>query len=135
MSVLRFELVDEQATEGLGKLIARALPSSSACFHVNLVGDLGAGKTTLVRGVLRALGYTGRVKSPTYPLLETYSLSDRSLNHFDLYRLETPAAFTAAGYLPLPDWVVTLTATDRGGRMVDIEARSPQGRCCLEQMA
>lgn len=156
MSVLRFELVDEQATEGLGKLIARALPSSSACFHVNLVGDLGAGKTTLVRGVLRALGYTGRVKSPTYPLLETYSLSDRSLNHFDLYRLETPAAFTeagfddyfsvpgvcfvewpdcATGYLPLPDWVVTLTATDHGGRMVDIEARSPQGRCCLEQMA
>ncbi len=69
MSVLRFELVDEQATEGLGKLIARALPLSWACFHVNLVGDLGAGKTTLVRGVLRALGYTGRVKSPTYPLL------------------------------------------------------------------
>lgn len=54
---------------------------------VSLVGELGAGKTTLTRGVLLGLGYTGRVKSPTYPILETYSLSRFHFYHFDFYRI------------------------------------------------
>lgn len=155
MSVLRFELTDEQATLELGGLIARALPGASTPFLVTLVGDLGAGKTTLVRGVLRGLGYQGRVKSPTYPLLELYKLSGFTLHHFDLYRLETPEAFIEAGFqeilgepgvsfvewpdragalLPRADWCLTIKDLIGGGRILDLESQSEQGRICLEHL-
>ena len=75
--------------QALGAALARALPArTSAVLH--LCGDLGAGKTTLVRGFLAALGNTGRVKSPTYTLIETYELDHRTAHHLDLYRLKTP---------------------------------------------
>lgn len=158
MSVLRFELVDEEATQALGGLIARALPSPSDAFrfHVDLLGDLGAGKTTLVRAILRGLGFEGRVKSPTYPLLELYQVNGGQFCHFDLYRLETPEAFTEAGFdeyfstpgicfvewpvqavghLPSPDWVVFLNNTPNDGRIAQIDARSEPGRRCLERLA
>ena len=77
-------LSDAEATEAFGARLAAALPRAALVF---LRGDLGAGKTTLVRGILRALGHTGAVKSPTYTLLEPYELPTRRVYHFDFYRI------------------------------------------------
>lgn len=155
MSVLRFELTDEQATLNLGASIARVLPALPERFLIALNGDLGAGKTTLVRGVLRGLAYEGRVKSPTYPLLETYKIPGFLLNHFDLYRLESPEALIEAGfeeilggsgvsfvewpdragqYLPKIDWNIAITDSVSGGRSLAIEAYSAQGEACLSRL-
>ncbi len=80
-------LDNEQETEAFGAELWRVLPEKCLIF---LNGDLGAGKTTLVRGLLRAAGYPGTVKSPTYSLVEEYDLGDRRVFHFDLYRLKDP---------------------------------------------
>ncbi len=80
-------LPDADATGALGAALARVLPARALVF---LEGDLGAGKTTLVRGLLRALGHAGPVKSPTYTLLESYEAGGRRVHHFDLYRVAEP---------------------------------------------
>ncbi|MCZ6617432.1 MAG: tRNA (adenosine(37)-N6)-threonylcarbamoyltransferase complex ATPase subunit type 1 TsaE [Gammaproteobacteria bacterium] len=77
-------LKDEAATLQYGNALARRLRSDAL---VLLRGDLGAGKTTLVRGILRGLGHTGSVKSPTYTLLEPYELAQQTVYHFDFYRI------------------------------------------------
>jgi tRNA threonylcarbamoyladenosine biosynthesis protein TsaE len=77
-------LADEAATLSFGQTLVEILGSRSLVF---LHGQLGAGKTTLVRGILRALGHEGAVKSPTYALLEPYEIGDTTIYHFDLYRI------------------------------------------------
>jgi len=142
-------LADEAATLAFGARLARELAPGLTFY---LEGDLGAGKTTLVRGLLRALGHGGRVKSPTYTLAETYSLPAFELYHFDLYRLHDPrewldAGFRdvsggqvvsliewpekAAGWLPPPDVVVRLRIDD-DSRDAECEAASPRGARYLE---
>lgn len=144
----RLTLPDEVATLALGAEIGRGLRPG---ITVYLQGDLGAGKTTLVRGVLRALGHAGRVKSPTYTLTEIYNLPAFELYHFDLYRMNDPrewmdAGFRevangttvsvvewpekAAGLLPPPDLRMLLQVRD-DGREITIVAETALGKECL----
>lgn len=124
----RFVLADADATTALGSLLAREMLESPGGV-LYLCGDLGAGKTTLARGFLRAAGVDGTLRSPTYTLMEPYLAHGRSFLHLDLYRLADPAEAEelglrdyppeqtiwlvewperAEGYLPAPDIVVRL---------------------------
>lgn len=83
-------LIDENATLAAGYELGQLMKSFNGSLCVYLQGDLGAGKTTFTRGILQAFGYSGSVKSPTYTLVETYQFTERTLHHFDLYRLKDP---------------------------------------------
>lgn len=87
MSVLQLFLADEDATVALGQSIQQCTEAGDVIY---LEGDLGAGKTTFVRGYLRANAYEGAVKSPTYTLVESYQLANAEIHHFDLYRISDP---------------------------------------------
>jgi tRNA threonylcarbamoyladenosine biosynthesis protein TsaE len=88
-------LADEAATAALAHKLAPALTPGMV---ILLYGDLGAGKTTLARALLRALGYRGRVKSPSYALVEQYEVSGLHFSHFDLYRFADAREWEAAGF-------------------------------------
>ncbi len=121
---------------------------------IYLHGNLGAGKTTLVRGMLNALGYTGRVKSPTYTLVEPYHVAGLDLRHFDLYRLIDEEEWEAAGFrdefdghsvfliewpehalglIPQADVIIDFEILAEG-RKVKIKANTAIGRECLKQL-
>ncbi|MBN1684442.1 MAG: tRNA (adenosine(37)-N6)-threonylcarbamoyltransferase complex ATPase subunit type 1 TsaE [Gammaproteobacteria bacterium] len=143
MSTLRILLKNEQATLDFGARLAETIGPPCIVF---LHGELGAGKTTLVRGFLRALGYTGQVKSPTYTLVEPYKIADKQIYHFDLYRLENPEELELIGardyfqnaicfvewpekgknYLPSPDIVCYLDFKN-SGRVLKCESKSKTG--------
>ncbi len=92
-------LADEAATVAFGSELAGELEARGLSHPlVFLRGRLGAGKTTLVRGLLRSLGYSGAVKSPTYTLLEPYDLGDKQVFHFDLYRVQDPLELEFVGF-------------------------------------
>jgi tRNA threonylcarbamoyladenosine biosynthesis protein TsaE len=112
-SEIELALEDGAATDALGAALARTFPGSvdsGAALH--LCGDLGAGKTTCVRSLLRALGITGLIRSPTYTLIETYRLDALTCVHTDLYRLQGPLEvdelglrdFMMPGHLLLIEW-------------------------------
>ena len=144
-------LADEAATLTLGADIAKTLASGLVVY---LYGDLGAGKTTLTRGIMRGLGYLGKVKSPTYTLVEVYEVSRLKLYHFDLYRFNDALEWEEAGFreyfnydsvclvewpekaaelLPTPDIRLYLTPDDEG-RLAVIEAITQGGKLCLNQL-
>ena len=92
-------LPDEAATLRLGEALAAGAEGGKLRGLVlHLRGELGSGKTTLVRGLLRALGYPGRVKSPTYTLVEPYSLLSLHLYHFDFYRFKDRSEWLSSGF-------------------------------------
>jgi tRNA threonylcarbamoyladenosine biosynthesis protein TsaE len=146
-----FELPDEAATLRLGGMLAPLLQPGMVVF---LEGDLGAGKTCFSRAVIRALGHTGPVKSPTYSLVEVYVVSSLYLYHFDFYRFEAHEEFLDAGFseyfnenaiclvewpdraercLPSPD--LRLRIHHAGlGRFVEALANSSQGAQCLKAL-
>jgi tRNA threonylcarbamoyladenosine biosynthesis protein TsaE len=141
-------LPNEAATLALGAALAERLEPG---FVIYLCGELGAGKTTLARGLLRGLGFTGRVKSPTFALVEAYKLSKLYLYHFDFYRFDQPTEFAASGFaeyfgpdtvclvewpekaagLPPADIKIEL-AVSGTGRRVDIGADTEAGKRCLD---
>jgi len=87
MATSTIEIDTAMEMEALGGAIADA---ATVALTVHLSGELGTGKTTLVRGYMRRLGYKGAVKSPTFTLVESYRLDNRMVHHLDLYRLEDP---------------------------------------------
>lgn len=91
----RLPLATEKATLALGAALGAGAKAGRVLF---LSGDLGAGKTTLVRGLLRELGWTGRVKSPTYSLVELYAVSRLNLYHFDFYRFKDREEWVSSGF-------------------------------------
>jgi tRNA threonylcarbamoyladenosine biosynthesis protein TsaE len=137
-ALIERELPDAAATERLGAQLARAIPwSVPQALTAYLHGELGAGKTTLARGLLRELGVSGTVRSPSYTLLETYECSGHRVLHLDLYRLAGSADVAslgirdelaagvlllvewperAAGSLPPADLLVSLSAMGEGRR-------------------
>ena len=92
--MIKFEITGEKEMLGLGARLARLLRCEGV---LHLSGGLGAGKTTLCRGILRAMGHSGAVKSPTFTLVEPYQISDSEVYHFDLYRLADPGELEYIG--------------------------------------
>ncbi len=144
-------LADEAASLQLGAWLGQALGGGGILF---LEGTLGAGKTTLTRGLLQALGHSGAVKSPTYTLVEPYLLGERQVFHFDLYRLGDPEELEfmgirdyfapgnlcvlewpsrGQGFLPPADVAITLQV-QAPGRAASLLAHTAKGRRCLADL-
>ena len=107
-----------EATEAFGHKLAEALkaaPGEGMCIYLH--GDLGAGKTSLARGILRGYGHSGRVPSPTYTLVEPYNCAGRAIYHLDLYRLQNVAELEYLGIdeLALPGAVLLIEWPGQGG--------------------
>ena len=138
-------------TLALGAALA---PSLMAGMVVYLSGELGAGKTTLARGILMGLGYPGRAKSPTFTLVEAYKLSRLYLYHFDFYRFETPKELDEAGFreyfgahalclvewpekagakLPAADLTIAMYVAGLG-RRAEVFAATEAGKACLRSI-
>ncbi|MGA0024167.1 MAG: tRNA (adenosine(37)-N6)-threonylcarbamoyltransferase complex ATPase subunit type 1 TsaE [Burkholderiales bacterium] len=144
------QLASEEDTLALGRALAPLLEPGMV---IHLRGDLGAGKTTLARGMLRGLGYEGRVKSPTFTLLEPYKFSRLYLYHFDFYRFLDPRELEESGFreyfnpesvclVEWPEKALDLPAADLDielrvaaeGRAVELQAHTEVGRRCLDRL-
>lgn len=149
---VKLEAADEAAMLTLG---ARLAEVSGGLGIIYLHGDLGAGKTTLSRGILRGLGHAGAVKSPTFTLVEPYEIGDVRAFHFDLYRLVDPEELEflgirdyfegdalcliewpqrGAGVLPKPDLDITISS-QAGGRSLLLQGHGTRGEAWCKALA
>lgn len=147
----KFILNDLSVTNKLAKSIAHVIPYN---FVITLSGNLGAGKTTLTREVLRCLGVTGSIKSPTFTLVEPYQLANYTLYHFDLYRFSDPEEWFDAGFdeyfltpqvsfiewaekaqglIPQIDWQINITF-QHNIRELTIDSLTLIGDTCLKKL-
>lgn len=148
---MQVPLPNEEAQIAFGEALGRVLQGRG---RVYLEGELGAGKTTLTRGVLRAYGYQGAVKSPTYTLIEPYELNDQRLYHLDLYRLGDPEELEfiggrdvlddealclvewpsrGEGWLPAEDLRIHLSVVDIG-RVASVSGETKRGQQWLSAL-
>ncbi|MEO6104825.1 MAG: tRNA (adenosine(37)-N6)-threonylcarbamoyltransferase complex ATPase subunit type 1 TsaE [Pseudoxanthomonas sp.] len=144
------QLANTAITEALGRALAATRPAQAV---VHLQGDLGAGKSTLARALLRALGVEGAIRSPTYTLVERYAIPAGEAWHLDLYRIGDAAELDFLGLddavatlwlvewpqrggpaLPAADLMVELEISG-GGRSASLRARSDIGRAWLSKLA
>ena len=148
---LDLKLPDAAATLRLGEMLAAGIAPGRVLF---ISGDLGAGKTTLVRGLLQGLGYAGRAKSPTYALVEPYAFSSIDLYHFDFYRFKDRSEWLNSGFREYfhPDSVCVVEWPEKAGdllsppdlhitleyqgeaRSARLEARSQAGKAWLSSL-
>lgn len=148
---LQIRLPDPAATDALGQQLAATLPGQAVVY---LRGDLGAGKSALARALLRALGASGAIRSPTYTLVERHRLADGEAAHLDLYRIAQAGELEflglqdllpelrlvlvewperGAGALPPPDLEIGL-ALDGAGRLAELQAWSVCGDAWLSRL-
>jgi len=117
---MHFHLADSRTTEALGTALARAFPGASTGAVVYVQGELGAGKTTCVRSLLRALGVTAPVRSPTYTLVDSYTLATLNCVHIDLYRLQSDVEVEELGLRDLtgPGFLMLIEWPEKGGAAI-----------------
>ena len=159
VSTAHWAWADEMATQTFANALAQRPELQNA--YLELVGNLGAGKTTFVRHLLKALGVQGRIKSPTYAVVEPHegrhpaTAQALAIWHFDFYRFNDPQEFEEAGFrdlfassglkiaewpeqakgmLPPADLMLTLTVHDLDARNVKVEAHTPQGLQLLQAL-
>jgi tRNA threonylcarbamoyladenosine biosynthesis protein TsaE len=151
MQPIIVQLPDPASTDEIGRKIASCLRPGHV---VTLSGELGAGKTTLARGILRALGVQGPIKSPSYALLEVYAVSNLYFYHFDFYRFDDPNEWEEAGFrdyfrsdsicliewpekaaafVPLPQLRLALEIPNTG-RVLRAATTDPGVAACLESL-
>ena len=152
MSVVTLQVEGEDAMLALGARLA-ALTEGRGIVYLH--GDLGAGKTTLSRGIIRGLGHVGAVKSPTFTLVEPYEIGTLKVFHFDLYRLADPEELEfmgirdyfdddalcliewpnkGTGFLPKPDLTITITPHEHG-RQLKLLPQSPRAESWCAALA
>jgi tRNA threonylcarbamoyladenosine biosynthesis protein TsaE len=152
--VANLQWLDESATQAFAHTLARQPELANA--FITLHGDLGAGKTTLARHLLQALGVSGRIKSPTYAIVESYELPELAIWHCDFYRFNDPQEWEDAGFrdlfaspglklvewpqkaeglLPVADLDIAIRTDSESARQVTLHSHTARGAALLQALA